>query len=485
MDNFVDARGKKSKRELCLFNSTNASFENLLFTKHNIRTLIIIGQRNIRLLSAIAELIHIQELWIVECGIKEVPSFKENCRLEKLYLSSNEISCIPNLDACLSLKVLFLPGNNICDLKNLQKLIYLEELNLADNKLERINKIPLKKSELQYINLAGNHLRFIRDIRNLSQFRKLKSLVFADLLYGECPVVALCNYRAYVIYHLPDIEKLDHYFIYKKERHWINQFFKKQITYYNVFLHKQINEHFNSLKRSYKEYENEMLNSRNQFYAIKMKKDPLKNTPHDEPQNTVSRMELNASQFAEKKQLAIVQSKTSHQQVKINADYCGNIKFVEYDATPANTVIQLCKQFLEESLCLIVKHNTGITGLKLFKVTKVSNKELDRFNVEEDENLQSDLNNMILKILITPGVTDIQKWPFNFFKTDLFTGNELMVTNCLAVADAEWLNKMFDMKKHEHTRNLANMCQKRRVCVLLQAPIFNSREKNFIAAIII
>ena len=64
--------GKKTKRELCLFNSTIASFESLLFAKHNIRTLIIIGQRNISLLSAIAELIHIQELWIVECGIEVI-----------------------------------------------------------------------------------------------------------------------------------------------------------------------------------------------------------------------------------------------------------------------------------------------------------------------------------------------------------------------------------------------------------------------------
>lgn len=47
--------------------------------------------------------------------------------------------------------------------------------------------------------------------------------------------------------------------------------------------------------------------------------------------------------------------------MKINADYCGNIKFVEYDATSANTVIQLCKEFLEESLCLIVKQYVKCT----------------------------------------------------------------------------------------------------------------------------
>lgn len=36
-------------------------------------------------------------------------------------------------------------------------------------------------------------------------------------------------------------------------------------------------------------------------------------------------------------------------------DYCGNVNFVKYNATPENIVTQLCKQFLEESLCSVVK----------------------------------------------------------------------------------------------------------------------------------
>ncbi|XP_076748754.1 uncharacterized protein LOC143422178 [Xylocopa sonorina] len=74
MNNFVDNRGRENnnKHELCLFYSTIISFEKLLFAKQNIRTLMIIGLRDIASFSAISELIELQELWIVECGIKVI-----------------------------------------------------------------------------------------------------------------------------------------------------------------------------------------------------------------------------------------------------------------------------------------------------------------------------------------------------------------------------------------------------------------------------
>ncbi|XP_076181860.1 uncharacterized protein LOC143154010 [Ptiloglossa arizonensis] len=158
-------------------------------------------------------------------------------------------------------------------------------------------------------------------------------------------------------------------------------------------------------------------------------------------------------------------------------NYCGNINFIEYNAAPENTVVQLCKQFLEESLCSITKHNLGISSLRLYKVTKVSNKEIDCLNIRKDEfieNLQSNESNMILQILTSPGVMSIKNWPFNFFETASFSEEKLMVTNCLAVADADWLNKVFLTKDNGNILNLLNVCEKRRVCVLIQTPIFSS-----------
>ncbi|XP_043261952.1 protein phosphatase 1 regulatory subunit 42-like [Colletes gigas] len=375
MDDFIDNRETEtnSKHELYLFYSTVASFENLLFTRQNISILVIIGQRDIlHSLDAISELTHIQELWIVECGIKEIPLFKQNCPLKKLYLYSNEISCISNLEVCSCLTTLFLSGNNICSLQSLDKLTLLEELNLANNRLKKIDKSSFKKSEIRYLNLAGNHLSSIRKNQNC-----------------------------------------------------------------------------------------------------------LNNEAENDLQSIISEVELNKRQFLEKKQMAITQFKIFQQQLIFDMDYCGNINFVEYNATTENMVIELCKQFLEGSLCSVIKQDLGITGLKIHKVTEVRNKEINCLNVckeEFEESLESDECNIILKILISPGVTDIQSWPINFFKHAPFNKNKLMVTNCLAIADADWLHKVSLMMENGKLSSL-NVCERRRVCILMQTSIFGSTNK--------
>ncbi|XP_076640656.1 uncharacterized protein LOC143352212, partial [Halictus rubicundus] len=165
------------------------------------------------------------------------------------------------------------------------------------------------------------------------------------------------------------------------------------------------------------------------------------------------------------------------QQLVYNINHCGNINFIEYHATPKNTIIQLCKQFLEESLCTVIKNDIGITNLILHKVTEVNNKEIDELNHWNGDNMQINESNVILKILTSPGVTDIQAWPFNFFKTGLLNDKELTVTNCLAVADYAWLNKMLISRKSGDILNLLNSVESRRVCILIQTPIFNYCEK--------
>ncbi|XP_076387528.1 uncharacterized protein LOC105663698 [Megachile rotundata] len=478
MNNFINTNGKKNnnKRELYLFYSTITSFEKLLFTKQNIQTLVIIGQRNIAFLSAVAELMQLQELWIVECGIKDIPVFKENCLLRKLYLYSNELPCIPNLKACSYLTTLFLSGNNIRDLKNIDKLISLQELNLADNKLERIDQISWKKFELNYLNLAGNHLYSIRDIQNLSQFPKLNSLVFADPLYGDCPLVTLCNYRVHVIHYIPRIKRLDHYNICEREKHYINHLFKKQLTYYNVLFHKQLNKHLSLLKHEYEKYEKEMLYLKHQLYINKI--DRENQEMYNELEHVMLKVELHKNKLIQMKEMTNMQLRILQQQLITNMKYCGNLNFIEYNAFSENTVTQLCKQFLEESLCSIIKDGIGITGLKLHKVIKVCNKEIDQLYFWKNKSLQSNECNTILKILVSPGVTNIQKWPFNFFITDLFIKDELMVTNCLAVADSDWLNKIFSSKKNGNVLNVCNICEKRRICILIQTPILSPKKTD-------
>ncbi|XP_076222452.1 uncharacterized protein LOC116431726 [Nomia melanderi] len=275
MDIFLDNRGVKNnrKRELYLFNSSITSFENIIFTKRNIQTLVIICQRNISSFYAISELTQIQELWIVDCGLKVIQLF-------------------------------------------------------------------------------------------------LFSL--------------------------------------------------KQILQHNVLFHKQLSEYLKSVKDNYKEYKNIMLYFKNKLYVTKHKQTYLKEKTHDESLNISLKMELNKQQFMEKKKMAMIQSKILQQQLIYNINYWGNINFVEYNTNPKNAVTQLCKQFLEESLCSIIKNDIGITGLTLYKVTEVNNKEMDQLNLWNDT-IKLNEYNMILKIVTSPGVTDIQAWPFDFFKTGLFS----------------------------------------------------------------
>ncbi|CAK9805361.1 Leucine-rich repeat-containing protein 9 [Anthophora plagiata] len=303
-------------------------------------------------------------------SFKEVPFFKENCLLRKLYLYSNEISCIPNLEVCSHLITLYLSRNNVTDLENLDMLTWLQELNLADNKLTRINKISCKKSELRDLNLAGNHLCFIKN---------------------------------------------------------------------------------------------------NQSY--------LNDKAYDELENIILQTKLNRKQLKEMKEITIIQSKILQQQMLINMNNSGNIKFIEYNTTLENKIIQFFKQFLLASLCSTIKDGIGITDLRLYKVTKVCNKEIDEINIYKAKSMQSDECSMILKILTSPGVTHIQKWPFNVFHTDLLLEEELIVTNCLAAADFDWLNRMSSIKDSEDTSRPCNTYEKRRVCVLLQTPTYDSTEK--------
>ncbi|XP_078041072.1 uncharacterized protein LOC144472160 [Augochlora pura] len=184
-------------------------------------------------------------------------------------------------------------------------------------------------------------------------------------------------------------------------------------------------------------------------------------------------MELSKQRFIGKKNITIIQSKILQQQLVYNINYCGNINFIEHRPTSKNTVTQLCKQFLEESLCTVIKNDVGITGLILYKVTEVNNKRIDLLI----NNAQSNECNPVLKILTTPGVTDIQTWPFNFFKIGLLNSEELTVTNCLAVADSEWLSKISISREHGDKLNIHNNIERRRVCVVIQTPNLNYCEK--------
>ena len=59
-------------KELCLFSGETLSLREICSTKRNLHTLIIIGQLKITSLNGISQLIHLHELWVVECQVKVI-----------------------------------------------------------------------------------------------------------------------------------------------------------------------------------------------------------------------------------------------------------------------------------------------------------------------------------------------------------------------------------------------------------------------------
>jgi Leucine-rich repeat (LRR) protein len=102
---------------------------------------------------------------------------------------------------------------NSCGLRSLNhfpQLPKLIKLELNDNKitggLEKLAGI----SDLMQINLAGNLLRTLEDIRPLvlNKQTQLTSLVSIDLY--DCPVASVPQYRETLFANLPSLEILDH-----------------------------------------------------------------------------------------------------------------------------------------------------------------------------------------------------------------------------------------------------------------------------------
>ncbi|XP_023290804.1 centrosomal protein of 97 kDa [Orussus abietinus] len=145
-----------------------------------LQTLIIIGQNDITSLENISELRHLQELWVVECRVKDISQLNKCSKLEKVYLYSNEIDYIPCLSKCQRLKLLSLSGNNILECENLKFLKNLQYLYIARNGLKRFDELLSEDLQLRSVNFAGNPLTQIR--KSINSFLKMLRAKYKDYL---------------------------------------------------------------------------------------------------------------------------------------------------------------------------------------------------------------------------------------------------------------------------------------------------------------
>ena len=56
---------------------------------------------------------------------------------------------------------------------------------------------------LEDLNISANRVGNFKEVLNLNRLSKLANCTFSDLHYGENPICNLCNYKTYILYHLP------------------------------------------------------------------------------------------------------------------------------------------------------------------------------------------------------------------------------------------------------------------------------------------
>jgi len=147
--------------------------------------------------------------------------------LEHLSLNNNEITKVTGLDAqklsrlhsleirgnkltttdgiyLPNLKNLFVGANTIKQLEGLDRLTSVTTLHLRDNQLTQLDGFSEENKLLQYINMRGNNVTDIKEVKKLACIPMLRALVLS-----ENPSAEEDDYRVEVLIALRKLERLD------------------------------------------------------------------------------------------------------------------------------------------------------------------------------------------------------------------------------------------------------------------------------------
>ncbi|KAJ6658013.1 hypothetical protein lerEdw1_001672 [Lerista edwardsae] len=194
----------------------------------------------------------LRELWVAECSLTKIDGLKPCAHLQKLYLYCNMISKIENLETLTRLEVVWLNGNQIKDIEGLNTLQKLRDLNLADNVISKIGNCLDSVGKIEKLNLSGNRICSLKEITYLARLPHLKDLCLNDPQFEPNPVCLLSNYATHVLYHIPQIQRLDTYDVSSKQiKELAETMVIKKVMYYNMRIknaQRQLNEELEKLK---------------------------------------------------------------------------------------------------------------------------------------------------------------------------------------------------------------------------------------------
>ncbi|XP_072193456.1 leucine-rich repeat-containing protein 9 [Excalfactoria chinensis] len=200
----------------------------------NLTTLTLVGQR-IKNITGLTHCLLLRELWIAECCLVRINGLQKCVHLERLYLYCNEISKIENLEALTKLHVLWLNNNQIKSIEGLHTLQNLQEVNFAGNLITKIGSCLDFNTKIEKINLSDNKISSFKELTNLARLPNLKDLALNDPLYGPNPVCLLSNYAIHVLYHIPQLQRLDTDDVSQKHTKILAETaVMKKITYYRM-----------------------------------------------------------------------------------------------------------------------------------------------------------------------------------------------------------------------------------------------------------
>ena len=173
-------------------------------------------------------------MWLNENEITFISGLENWKSLRRLFLTSNKIKRITGLANLTNLETLWLNENEIESLESLPILPMLKEFSISMNKIEVIGTGLDGLDSLEDLNMSGNRIGNFKELLNLNRLPKLVRVTFFDPHYGDNPICNLWNYQTYVLYHLPQLEKLDTLYISDDAKAFAEATFMKKRMYYNM-----------------------------------------------------------------------------------------------------------------------------------------------------------------------------------------------------------------------------------------------------------
>ncbi|XP_053549038.1 leucine-rich repeat-containing protein 23-like [Bombina bombina] len=185
-----------------------------------------VDQNQLLNVSGLGDLPYLQQASFAQNRMRSLEDVAQS-RLESLSLIGNQLQSLEGLDCTKlgslhtlelrgnhllstaglllpNLRELYLAQNNITRLEGLDSLVHLTTLHLRENQLENLDGMSENLQALQYLNLRGNLVSSLQEVKKLRPLSRLRALVLR-----ENPCEEEDGYRMETLITLPHLERLD------------------------------------------------------------------------------------------------------------------------------------------------------------------------------------------------------------------------------------------------------------------------------------